>query len=725
MEKAIFAAPLGAALLAASAASAQVQSQPPVSADRAASTVDDVVVTAQRRAQNIQDVPITMNVFGAEQVEQARIVEVSDVANRTVGLNFDAFPASQPRPAVRGIGSSDRGAAGDPSTAVFIDEIYMGRPAAVAFDAFDVERIEVLKGPQGTLWGKNVVGGALHVVNRRPNLNGFDASVSGTLGNYDRREAAGYMNLPLGETLAARLSVSSRQHDGYVRNLFLNNRVEDEDTQSLRAQLLFEPNDRLTILASADGTRNRQTLGARHTIGVDPASSSAAVWRPSVDRNRDVTRMETNGYDDRDTYGLRLNLDYDFGGAVLSYVGSYRWLDYDSFGDGDGGNPGTNRINIQGGQFEETEFWSQELRLTAPAGSRMAWVGGLYLYRADTTRTDLLVLDSPPAPSGSFMARDQYDQANRTDSAAVFADVTYAVTDRLNVFGGLRYSRDEKAYAVSTQASTVLVRPTSRYSIAASDSWNQTTWRLGVDYDLSDDMMAYGLISTGFKSGGFQDTPSTPTSAATPFGAEIATNYEIGLKAQWFDRTLTFNPSLFWIDYDDLQVRRTVGFDTFTTNAGSARIRGAELTVLWAPAGGISIGGAYALTDARFIDLVTGGADLSGNRLNRNPRHKLSLSPAYEHVMGSGASVFGAVDVNYESFIFDDIDNNAVNVRPERALVDARLGYRSADGRWELIGWGKNLTNEITITHQYILAGGQFAYYGPPRTYGATLRWRY
>lgn len=724
MEKAIFIARVGAALLVASAASAQAQAAPQT-AEPAASTIDDVVVTAQRRSQNLQDVPITMNVFGAEQVEQARIVEVGEVANRTVGLNFDAFPASQPRPAVRGIGSSDRGAAGDPSTAVFVDEIYMGRPAAVAFDAFDVERIEVLKGPQGTLWGKNVVGGALHVVNRRPSTAGFDASLAATLGDYQRRELAGYVNMPLSKTLAARLSVSSRQHDGYVRNLFLNNRVEDEDTQSVRAQLLFEPNDRLTILASADGTRNRQTLGARHTIGVDPASSSAAVWRPSIDRNRDATRMETNGYDDRDTYGLRLNVDYDFGGAILSYVGSYRWLDYDSYGDGDGGNPGTNRINIQGGQFEETEFWSQELRLTAPAGSRLGWVTGLYLYGADTTRTDLLVLDSPPAPSNTFLARDQYDQTNKTSSAAVFADLTYAVTDRLNIFGGLRYSRDEKDYTVSTMASTALVRPTSRYDIAASDSWNQTTWRLGVDYDLSDDMMVYGLVSTGFKSGGFQDTPSTPTSAETPFDAEIATNYEIGLKAQWFDRTLTFNPSLFWIDYEDLQVRRTVGFDTITTNAGSATIRGAELTVQWAPGGGFSIGGGYAFTDARFDDLVTGGLDLSGNRLNRNPRHKLSVSPAYEYAMASGASVFGAVDVNYESFIYDDIDNNNINVRPERTLVDARLGYRSPDGRWELIGWGKNLTDEVTITHQYILAGGHFAYYGPPRTFGATLRWRY
>lgn len=722
MKKAIIAAaPLSMAIAAtASAATAQVPATP-----QPTSTIDEVVVTAQRRAENVQDVPITMNVFGAKQVEQARITEVSEVANRTVGLNFDAFPTSQPRPAIRGIGSSDRGAAGDPSTAVFVDEVYMGRPAAVAFDAFDVERIEVLKGPQGTLWGKNVVGGALHVVSRRPRLSGFDASVAATLGDYDRRELAAYANLPLGDTLALRLSASTRQHDGFVRNLYLNNRVQDDDTQSLRAQLLFKPNERLTALIAADGTRNRTTLPARHTIGVDPASSSAAVWRAAVDRDPGVTRMDINGDDDRDTYGLRLNLDYDLGSAILSYVGSYRWLNYDSFGDGDGGNPTTNRINIRGGQYEDTKFWSQELRLTATPGGPLSWVGGLYLYRADTSRTDLLVLDSPPAPSNTFLARDEYDQANVTDSAAAFADVTYALTDRLKVFGGLRYSRDKKDYAVSTQASTALVRAASRYAVRASDSWNQLTWRLGANYDLSDNVMAYGSISTGFKSGGYQDTPSTPTSAVTPFDAEIATSYEVGLKTRLFGRTLTFNPSLFWIDYDDLQVRRTVGFDTFTTNAGSARIRGAEVTAQWTPGGGFTLDAGYAFTDARFVDLVTGGADLSGNRLNRNPRHKISLSPAYERKLGSGAAVFGAVDVNYESFIFDDIDNNKINVRPARTLVDARLGYRSPDGRWEALLWGKNLTDKVTITHQYILAGGQFAYFGPPRTYGATLRWRY
>ena len=478
-------------------------------------------------------------------------------------------------------------------------------------------------------------------------------------------------------------------------------------------------------MLAVDGTRDRATAQARHTIGVDPTSSTAAVWRPTIDPDRDTTRMDTNGYDNRDTYGVRLGVDWTFEHFVLSSISSLRRLDYSSFGDGDGGNPTTNALNIRGDQIEKTTFGSQELRLSALPGARLAWVVGAYYYKADTARSDVFRLDSPPQPRGTFGAIDRYDQQNVTESLAAFVDGTYAVNDRLNVFGGVRYSMDEKDYDVSNASSTALLRARQRFTVSASDSWHETTGRIGVDYDLSDTVMAYGLISRGFKSGGFQDTASTGVSASTPFDPETATNFEIGLKAEFFDRTLLFNPSLFWTDYTDLQVRRTVGFDTITTNAGSATITGFELTSRWEPVDGLSLGLAYAYNDARFEDLIDNGRDFSGNRLTRNPKHKWTFSPAYAHTLGSGAVVSGAVDVQYESFIFDDIDNNALNVRPAKTLVDARLGFTSPDGHWEASLWGRNLGDEVYITHQYILTGGQFAYYGEPRTYGATLRWRY
>ncbi len=198
--------------------------------------------------------------FGQEEIQDARIQEVNDVVTRTVGLSFDAFPASQPRLAVRGIGSSDRGAAGDPSSAVFIDDVYLGRPAAIAFDAFDIERIEVLKGPQGTLFGRNVVGGAINVITRKPDIDGFDASVEATYGNYNRLDGAGFVNLPFaGNTGAIRVSGAYRSHDGYVRNAFLNQDVDDQETLSGRFQFYAQPTDRFNVLLSLDGTRDRSS----------------------------------------------------------------------------------------------------------------------------------------------------------------------------------------------------------------------------------------------------------------------------------------------------------------------------------------------------------------------------------------------------------------------------------------------------------------------------------
>jgi iron complex outermembrane receptor protein len=224
-------------------------------------SIDEVVVTAQRRTERLQDVPVTVTAFGAQEVQQARIREIGDVATRTPGLVFDAFPASQPRIAIRGIGSYDRGAAGDPSSAVFLDEIYLGRPAAVAFDAFDVSRIEVLKGPQGTLYGRNVVGGAINVVSNRPEFDRIDAAGELTVGNYERLEGAAFVNAPFaGGKAAIRASGSWRTHDGYVRNTFTGGRVEDQDTRSGRLQLAVQPRDEVRFLLTVDGTRDRAAV---------------------------------------------------------------------------------------------------------------------------------------------------------------------------------------------------------------------------------------------------------------------------------------------------------------------------------------------------------------------------------------------------------------------------------------------------------------------------------
>lgn len=687
--------------------------------------LDEVVVTAQKRSENLQDVPLTLSVFGAKQIEAARIVQVQDVANRTPGLAFDNFPSSQPRPVLRGIGSSDRGAAGDPSVSVFVDEVYYGRPSAVAFDAFDVDRIEVLKGPQGTLLGKNVVGGAVSVFNKRPVLDAFDAGAAVTVGNYSRVEGAGFVNAPVGDKAAMRLSLSKRTHDGYTKNAFAGGAAEDQDTTSARLQLLFKPTETFTALLAVDGTRDRGTGDARHSYERDPTAPASALWR--VNRERDQFYAETNGRNDRDTWGARANLTWDLPVATLTYIGSYRHLAYHYAEDFDGGNPTIYALNFRGAQDEKSHFQSQELRLSALPSSKLRWVVGGYYYSGDTDRIDTLWGDikSRPTPPATYAARDRFIQAATTKSYAVFGDATWPLTDQINVFGGLRYSKDEKDYALNNQDSTALLRASARYAITASHDWDKLTWRLGGDYSPSENVMLYGVISTGFKSGGFQDTPSTATSAVTPFNPETARLYELGAKTTLLDRRLTWNTSIYQTDYQDLQVRSTRGFDTITNNAGKARIRGVETSIDARVDEHVRLSATYAYTDGKFLSLFDRGADRSGNRMTRSPRHKLTLSPSFTQPLASGARLEAAIDATFESKVYDDLDNNQIITRKPRSLVDGRLVYDSAEGHWSLSVWGKNLTNDIYKTHQVVFQGTNLAIYAPPRTVGATLRWKY
>lgn len=677
-------------------------------------TLDEIVVTAQRRSERLQDVPVTVTAFGAAQIQDSHIVGVQDVITRTPGLSFDAFPASEPRLFIRGIGSSDRGSAGDPSAAVFLDEVYLGRPSAIAFDVFDVERIEVLKGPQGTLYGRNVVGGAINVITKAPDLTGFAGALEGTLGNYDRREVAGMINAPFaGGAAAFRLSGSIRKHDGYVTSTVTGGDLEAGDTRSARAQLLLEPTDALRIHLTADTTTDRGTGPANHVI----ATSRPDRYPLSLDPDRSLATID--GRQDRDTFGLRSEVSWSLPFAVLSYLGSHREVDYESYYDFDGSN-GTR--GIEGGDIEHSELTSHELRLLSPADSRASWVVGAYSYRA---RTDRTVLNN----TINFAGRERVAQDAKLQSYAVYADITYPLTDRLNVIAGLRYTKDEKDYHIVNlgpqQFQTVFP-----LDAMASASFDAVTWRLGADYHIAPDHMVYAMISRGFKSGGFQDAPSSPEAAVTAFAPEYATQYELGLKQQFFDRAVTWNNSIYLIDYTDLQTGQTVGLSKLTNNAGAATIKGYETSLLWRIGAGFELGANYAYTDATFDDFATvddngDPVNLAGNRLSRSPKHKLTLSPSYTRELANGAELRATAEYRYESLIYDDNSNLPPEIREASEFVDANAAYTGPDGSWTFSVWGKNLTDERSRTFQVFFNSTLFVAYSPPRTYGATIRWNY
>ena len=246
-----------------------------------------------------------------------------------------------------------------------------------------------------------------------------------------------------------------------------------------------------------------------------------------------------------------------------------------------------------------------------------------------------------------------------------------------------------------------------------------------MNYKPSRDLMFYALVSRGYKSGGFQDTPTTGISAATPFAPEQATLYEIGQKGTFFGGRLIFNNTLFWTDYTNMQVRQTVGTQTFTTNAGSSVIKGYETQVSLRPVRGVELNAGYAYTDARFKVFFDRTTDLSGNRISRNPEHKLTISPAFTYPFANGSELRLSGDYVYESFVFDDNDNSCCEYREPKNVFDVRLSYKMENPDVTLSLWGKNITNEVYRTWQTGFFNGNFATYAPPRTYGFSARWSY
>ncbi|MBB4633348.1 outer membrane receptor protein involved in Fe transport [Sphingosinicella soli] len=353
-----------------------------------------------------------------------------------------------------------------------------------------------------------------------------------------------------------------------------------------------------------------------------------------------------------------------------------------------------------------------------------------YNYHIDTRRDNLAELSVFLGEPPTFT--DLIDQHADADSYAAYGDVTVPVNDAINIFGGLRYTIDKKRVVTigntNAPGTFFIEDPTGSFVGTGRDKWKALTWRLGADWHLNSDIMLYASASKGYKSGGFQDTPTDAIDAAISFNPEYATNFEIGQRATLFDRRVIFNNSLYFIKYKDLQVRLPTGTGVRAESA-QAEIWGLESELTWRVGGGFVLGAVYAYTHDRLtrFDTLESGVPVSyaGNRLRSIPAHKLTISPSYTMALASGAELDFSADYAYESRIFDDFNNNPRQTRDPTHFVDARAVFTTADKRWSFSVWGKNLTNERTRTFQTDFSGVIFGAFNTPRTYGATLRWKY
>lgn len=690
---------------------------------------DVIVVTATRREESLQEIPLTVTAFSAAALDEQRIVEIQRLANYTPGVGIDTFPKVAPRAWFRGVGGSNQSAGADPSTVAFLDGVNLGRGPMLGVDLFDIERVEVLKGPQGTLWGRNVIGGAINYITARP-----DASDSNRLrimlGDFGQQNVFGVFNRALSENIYGRIAVSSTKSDGFRTNLVDGGPLDEDERLSARGALLFDFGDNGELLVSADNTTDNTSGGARFNIApqgsVDPdhPPTSAYADRP--------------GYVERDTGGARVEYNRNVGFADLTVLAGYRYVDFASSEDLDGATVAQNAaiglaVNaLQVLMAEEAEAYSGELRLTSTDAGPLSWVAGIYALREEATRereSETAFLDT---------SENRFVGHNITEHAAIFGEATYEIIPGLRLIGGLRYTDENKAYDVTRYIGNPAT-PTINFTTVGNPGTTHEkkwTYRVGADYQVTDDAMLYGTISTGFKSGAFQEQPNVAT-ARVATDPEEATNYEIGLKSEWFDRALRFNIAGFYMDYSNLQRIAVIndlsgppGSSVVITDTSDATIQGIEIDSAWWATDNLQFTLSYAWLDATYGTLIEtlqinpDGSpllnDSSGNRLTRTPEHKVVFGVSYETDTYDWGSLRASLNGNYESEVFDDSSNNFLEYRHARTLIDASLEYRVNDGV-SITGWVNNLTDEVTRSHSTASSGGHFVQYGPPRQIGITV----
>ena len=731
-------------------------------------TLEEIVVTAQKRTENLQKVPLAITAIGGEYLRFNDIGSFEELDKLVPGLLFSPYSDAQPEIAIRGIGTKEDGPAANDSTVVSIDDVYIAARIAQVMDIYDLERVEVLRGPQGTLYGRNSIGGSINLVTEKPSEQ-FKARLEQTYGRFDTLDTRGLITAPISSDngLYGKISFSRRVHDGYIdsfnENLVKVDEIHERESISARGQLLWTPDDKFEATLTLDGAYNNHNGTNREPVNNSLNTNSIAAVnqaRGFADSPYD-SLADTYGFLDRKIWGGSLKMSYEFELATLTSITAYRraYLDWQELCCGVTpafiSNSGMNMVD------ESTRQLTQELRLNGETDDKK-WVLGLFLtderdHRAESF--DFPTLFIPPfvgiinndcvitATENCVGTTDLSDARADIFAWAIYGQLTWDFNERLSTTLGLRYSFEEKDFVAagsSTFGGGLIVDPFPRTE--TSDDWDSVDFRASIGYAFTDDILGYASASSGFKSGGFAGSPSTAAGAVKPFNREKALNYEGGIKSQWFDNTLQVNLTGFITDYKDLQVTRfattpavpVVG-EFLTENAEKAELMGLEFELLWLLTENLAISGNYAYLDAEYKDF-TGVTptpagiplDFSGNVMRQAPEQTGGIDATLTLPLEFGGTVKARIGARYVDKIFYDPGalpaiNRENSVSEAYTLMDARVAYTSESGLWELAGWVKNLTDEEHVTHVFTLGGGTrgFSRFGNPRWYGITLTLNY
>jgi iron complex outermembrane receptor protein len=662
--------------------------------------LEEVVVTAQKRAQSAQDVPISITALSGEFIEERGIATAQDLEKFTPGLRIPQQDAAKTFIRIRGVGSRkfDIGAAG--SVGVFVDEVYLPRFSGADIGFLDIERIEVLRGPQGTLFGRNTAAGAISSSTRRPSheTEGF---VEAGVGNEDSYLVRGAVSGSATDNLAMRVSAGHEQRGGFQENTVTGN-SDDSSNTTARVQALLDATDTLTAQAFVQFNNRQQDalLQKNIALGTDDGEVFPLLIAPGVQAfdNGDFRDypITDDGDFDYDTWVSYLRLEKQFEQFDLVSLTSYL--------DGDGATMNdfdSAEVNVGRTVFDEDyDTFSQEIRLVGEQ-----WLFGAYYYRDDAvSETNFFWLeDSLPALLSGDDILDGGPLDLETTSWALFGEYRFDFSERLALTLGGRYSVDEIDFTFDVKTSAPGLIPTLENFVYSDDEdWNSFDPKISLTFAATDDLMAYFTYSEGYKAGGVQFTTPNVEIASQIFDPEELDSYEIGVKSELLNRTLRLNASLFYYDYQDLQVQRV---DTtlsgglpvaFTSNAGESEISGLEFDLLWAPLDSLTLRFAYAYLDTEYKEFIgPGGEDFSGNPLPVSPENTVMGSLDYAVPLPGGWGLMAGTDwVWIDDFNFDVTDNDPYTKGGDYTLGSVRLALMSPDDSWRIIAYADNVTDE-------------------------------
>ena len=708
--------------------------------------LEEIIVTAQRREESLQDVPIAVAALTAESLEITGVDSTRDLPQVVPSVQFTRSGASG-LIFIRGVGTTNAAVGEESSNAVYVDNVYLPDLAQTINNFNNIERIEVLKGPQGTLFGRNATGGLIHIITRDP---GDKMAASAELGysDYDTLSGRAYVGGPITETISADIAVTSLdQNDGWGENLTVGRTIKLQDYWGVRSKVVVRPSDTMKFTVAGDYNENSDNLGIGWKLDPEVLGTGGRIGPPGQD-----TTSNDYSLTEQEIYGGSLTAEFDLGPVTLTSITALRKSRNDSDFDVDGGPIGLVRIRFTSG----SKSFQQELRLASNDTDPLAWQAGVFYLRPEATN-DSNFLGAAFAPlQGQHIVAEL-----KTDSYAAFAEATYSFTQSTRLTAGVRYTKDQRDFdGGQANVSGAGVEGAFTKNLNTKLEYDEWTYRLALQQEITDDINVYASFNHGFKSGSY----SLQSPLNVPYQPQFIDAYEIGLKSELFDRRLRLNLSAYHYDIEDYQVRSAAVANpgaSVILNAATVKVDGVDLEFEAAPIDDLRLFGGVTYLDSRFDEFGgpnaafqapivypnpatcpanlrgtedpgvlspgprTGGlttcfGDVSGNDTPNAPELSASIGASYTLPVGESGHVRGTVLYSYnDGYVFES-DNIAR--QDSYDLLNASLEFRPSEN-FGIELWGRNLSDSEYAVQKLTTGTGVTVALGSPTTYGVNVKY--